>query len=169
VSKNPKALTIAIVMGVSGSGKTTIGKKLASALNWQFCDADSFHPPANVEKMSQGIALNDEDRMPWLLALQNAIAQWLQEDRKTVLACSALKSTYREILGGDRPQIRLVYLKGSFQLIQTRLKQRQDHFMHLSLLQNQFDTLEEPDDAIIVEISQDSDAIVKQIIHHLFP
>ena len=154
---------IVIVMGVSGAGKSTIGKMLAAKLNWGFCDADSLHPPANIEKMSKGIPLTDADRVPWLLAMQNAIARWLQEDRDMVLACSALKSSYRDILVSDRSKIRLVYLKGSFQLIQERLKQRQNHYMSLDLLQSQFDTLEEPEGAIYVDISQPMDAIVQQI------
>jgi len=156
---------IVIVMGVSGSGKSTIGKMLASELNWEFYDADSFHPSANIEKMRQGIPLTDADRMPWLLTLQEAIASLLQQDRNAVLACSALKSSYRKIMlhNCDRSPIRLVYLKGSFQLIQQRLKQRQNHYMSQNLLQSQFDTLEEPEDAICVDISQPMDAIVQQI------
>ena len=156
---------IVIVMGVSGSGKSTIGKMLASELNWEFFDADDFHPSANIEKMRQGIPLTDADRMPWLLTLQDAIASILQQDRNAVLACSALKSSYREIMlhNCDRSQIRLVYLKGSFQLIQERLKQRQNHYMSPDLLQSQFDILEEPEDAICVDISQPMDAIAQQI------
>ncbi len=156
---------IVIVMGVSGSGKSTIGKMLASELNWEFFDADDFHPSANIEKMRQGIPLTDADRMPWLLTLQDAIASILQQDRNAVLACSALKSSYREIMldNCDRSQIRLVYLKGSFQLIQERLKQRQNHYMSPDLLQSQFDILEEPEDAIYVDISQPMDAIAQQI------
>ncbi|HAX74250.1 MAG TPA: gluconate kinase [Cyanobacteria bacterium UBA11372] len=156
---------IVIVMGVSGAGKSTIGKMLASKLNWEFFDADDFHPPANIEKMRQGIPLTDADRMPWLLTLQDAIARILQQDRHAVLACSALKSSYREIVldNCDRSQIRLVYLKGSFQLIQQRLKQRQNHYMSQNLLQSQFDILEEPEDAICVDISQPMDAIAQQI------
>jgi gluconokinase len=156
---------IVIVMGVSGSGKSTIGQMVARKLNWEFFDADDFHPPANIEKMRQGIPLTDGDRMPWLLALQDAIARILQQDRHAVLACSALKSSYREMMLGncDRSQILLVYLKGSFQLIQARLKQRQNHYMSQNLLQSQFDILEEPEDVISVDISQPMDAIAQQI------
>lgn len=156
---------IIIVMGVSGAGKSTIGQMLATKLSWEFFDADDFHPLANIEKMRQGIPLTDADRMPWLLALQDAIAQILQQDRNAVLACSALKSSYREMMlnNCDRSKIRLVYLKGSFQLIQERLKQRQNHYMSLDLLQSQFDTLEEPEGAIYVDISQPMDAIAQQI------
>ncbi|MCL1467781.1 gluconokinase [Argonema galeatum] len=155
---------IVIVMGVSGSGKSTVGMMLASALNWQFSDADSFHSPANVEKMSKGIPLTDADRIPWLLAMQSAQAQWLREERDMILACSALKSSYREMLYFDPERIRLVYLKGSFELIQKRLAIRQHHFMSKELLQSQFDTLEEPESAIFVDAAQPPDAIVQQII-----
>lgn len=158
---------IAIVMGVSGSGKSTIGKMLASKLNWGFSDGDAFHSPANIEKMSKGIALTDADRIPWLEAMENAIALWLQEDRNMVLACSALKSSYRQILLCDAQQVRLVYLKGSFESIRKRLETRQNHFMNQDLLESQFATLEEPESAICVDISQSPDAIVQQIIQNL--
>ncbi|MFB2917996.1 gluconokinase [Aerosakkonema funiforme] len=158
---------VIIIMGVSGSGKSTIGQMLASALNWSFSDADSFHSSANVEKMSKGIPLSDADRIPWLLAMQRAIAQWLQEERDMVLACSALKSTYREMLDIDPDRIRLVYLKGSFELIQKRLESRQNHFMNKELLQSQFDTLEEPKSAIIVDASQPPETLLQQIITNL--
>lgn len=160
---------IIIIMGVSGAGKSTIGRMLASALHWDFSDADDFHPPANIEKMSQGISLEDADRMPWLLAMQNAIDMWLEQDRNMVLACSALKSSYRDILWGecDRDRIHLVYLKGNFQLIQQRLQQRQNHFMSNELLQSQFDSLEEPQGAISVDVSGSPELIVQQIINQL--
>ena len=154
---------IVIVMGVSGSGKSTVGKMLASELNWAFTDADSFHSPENVEKMSQGIPLNDADRMPWLLAIQQAIASWLKEDRNAILACSALKSTYRQILVLDPQRIKLVYLQGSFDLIEKRMAMRQNHFMHPELLSSQFDALEEPEDAIYIDASLPPKAIVQQI------
>ena len=158
---------IVIVMGVSGSGKSTIGEMLASALNWGFCDADSFHSPANLQKMSQGIPLKDGDRIPWLAAMQKAIALWLQEERNMVLACSALKSSYRQMLDCDPEQMRFVYLQGNFDLIQQRLAMRQHHFMNPQLLQSQFDTLEEPESAIYIDISQPPAAIVRQIIQTL--
>ncbi|MBW4471175.1 MAG: gluconokinase [Stenomitos rutilans HA7619-LM2] len=153
---------IILVMGVSGSGKTTIGTQLAEALHWSFYDADSFHPPINIDKMRHGIPLSDVDRLPWLMALQQAIAGWLQSHTNTVLACSALKSEYRQRLCLSQ-QVKQVYLKGSFALIQQRLQQRQGHYMKADLLQSQFDTLEEPEDAIQVDIDQSPSAIVMQI------
>lgn len=150
-------------MGVAGSGKSTIGMMLASELNWAFSDADSFHPPANIEKMSKGIPLNDADRIPWLLAMQQAIAGWLQAECNTIVACSALKSTYRQILFLNPQQMQLVYLKGSFQLIQKRLEERQNHFMNKDLLLSQFDTIEEPEEAIYIDASLPPTAIVQQI------
>jgi gluconokinase len=155
---------IVIVMGVSGSGKTTVGELLARDLNWDFGDADDFHPAPNIEKMSLGIPLNDADRIPWLLKLQSAIADWLQAKKNVVLACSALKATYRDLLCGDLVQIKLVYLKGNFELISQRMKQRQNHYMKTDLLSSQFDTLEEPQDAIVIDILQPPEVIVEQII-----
>jgi gluconokinase len=153
---------IILVMGVSGSGKTTIGQLLAESLNWEFSDADSFHSPANIEKMQHGIPLSDADRIPWLQSLQAAIKDWLQADKNVVLACSALKASYRQMLIIDH-RVQLVYLKGDFNLIQRRLKTRQNHFMGEKLLHSQFDTLEEPDNAICVDISEPPEVIVGKI------
>ncbi|NET34717.1 MAG: gluconokinase [Cyanothece sp. SIO1E1] len=157
---------IVLVMGVSGSGKSTIGQQLAAALNWQFEDADDFHPQANIEKMSRGIPLEDSDRIPWLQTLSALIDHWLKADKNAVLACSALKSTYRQFLWQAPAQMQLVYLKGSFQLLQARLQQRQ-HFMTAALLQSQLDTLEEPEDGIQIDISAPPDLIVQQIREQL--
>jgi gluconokinase len=154
---------IVVVMGVSGSGKSTIGKSLAASLKWEFSDADDFHSLANIEKMSLGIPLNDADRMPWLEKLQSAIAQWLLVDKNVVLACSALKSSYRQMLWQDAEQMRLVYIKSSFDLLQKRLQQRQNHFMASTLLKSQFDTLEEPKNALTVDANQPASMIVEQI------
>ncbi|MBD2508772.1 gluconokinase [Nostoc muscorum FACHB-395] len=154
---------IIIVMGVSGSGKTTIGKLLADSLGWEFSDADSFHSPENVEKMRRGIPLTEADRMPWLKDLQAAIKHWLQENKNVVLACSALKDSYRQFLVSDSVRTKLVYLKGSYELIQIRLKERSNHYMSETLLNSQFDTLEEPLDTISMDVAQPPQIIVQNI------
>lgn len=156
-----------IVMGVSGSGKTTVGKLLAQSLNWDFSDADDFHPSANIEKMSLGIPLEDADRLPWLLQLQSTIDRWLLENKNVVLACSALKASYREMLCRNEQRIKIVYLKGSFDLFAARLKTRGNHYMKADLLSSQFATLEEPENAIIIDASQPVEIIIPQIINHL--
>lgn len=150
-------------MGVSGSGKTTIGQLLAASLHWEFQDADSFHSPENIAKMQQNIPLNDEDRMPWLQNLQTAIAQWLQENKNVVMACSALKASYRQFLLLDGDRMKIVYLNGSFELIQQRLQTRHNHFMSEKLLNSQFDALEEPDNALYVDVSESPSIIVERI------
>jgi gluconokinase len=141
---SPLLPTAILVMGVSGSGKTTAGERLAAELGWPFRDADSFHPAANVAKMSAGTPLTDDDRWPWLAA----IAAWIDEGRTSrqprVVSCSALKRAYRRVLLDGRPDVRLVYLAGDIELIAARMGRRQDHFMPPSLLQSQFDTLEPP-------------------------
>ncbi|WP_448268944.1 gluconokinase [Nostoc sp. DSM 114159] len=154
---------IIIVMGVSGSGKTTIGKLLADSLEWEFSDADTFHSPENVEKMRRGIPLSEEDRMPWLQDLQTAIKHWLQENKNVVLACSALKNSYRQFLVVDSDRIKLVYLKGSYELIQKRLKERSNHYMSEKLLNSQFYTLEEPVDTLSMDVAQPPQIIVQNI------
>ena len=154
---------IVIVMGVSGSGKTTVGKLLAESLHWHFSDADDFHSPTNIEKMSLGIPLEDIDRLPWLLQLQAAIDWWLWEDRNVVLACSALKASYREMLYQDQEQMKIFYLKASIQLLRERLKNRENHYMKADLLSSQLATLEEPQDAIVIDASQSLEVIVSLI------
>ena len=158
---------ITIVMGVSGSGKTTVGKLLAQSLNWDFSDADDYHPSANIEKMSLSIPLEDADRLPWLLQLQAAIDRWLLENKNVVLACSALKASYREMLCRDQQRMKIVYLKGSFHLLATRLKTRENHYMKADLLLSQLETLEEPENAIIIDASQPLELIVRQIKNDL--
>ncbi|MEI6441950.1 MAG: gluconokinase [Nostocales cyanobacterium ELA583] len=153
---------IILLMGVSGAGKTTIGKLLAETLNWKFSDADNFHTATNIEKMRLGIPLNDADRKLWLEDLQAAIKNWLQENKNVVLACSALKTNYRQMLMIDSC-IQLVYLKGSFDVIENRLKARQNHFMTEKLLKSQFHDLEEPDNCICVDVSELPEVIVKKI------
>jgi gluconokinase len=153
---------IVVVMGVTGAGKTTIGNLLAQQLGWEFVDADSFHSPANVEKIRQGIPLDDADRAPWLKALRDAIEQWVAEGKNVILACSALKKSYRDELhvGG---QVSFVYLKGSYNLIYQRLRARHGHFASEKILASQFAALEEPDDAVVVNIDQPAEAIVAEI------
>ncbi|MBE9096444.1 gluconokinase [Tychonema sp. LEGE 07203] len=158
---------IVIVMGVSGSGKTTVGKLLAQSLNWDFSDADDFHPAANIEKMSLGIPLEDADRIPWLLQLQSEIDTWLLENKNVVLACSALKASYREMLCRDQQRIKIVYLKASIELLTARLKTRENHYMKADLLSSQLGTLEKPEDAIVVDASQPLEAIIPQIKNYL--
>ena len=160
---------VIIVMGVSGSGKTTIGKALADALHWGFSDADNFHDPENVEKMRGGIALTDKDREPWLQAIRAAIEQWRRDEGGHVLACSALKESYREILGRNDPDVKFVYLQGDFDLISRRLKERKSHFFNAALLRSQFDTLEIPRDALIVDISGEPHEIARTIIEAVDP
>ena len=154
---------IILLMGVSGSGKTTIGKLLATSLGWQFSDADDFHSSENVEKMRRGIPLTEADRTPWLRDLQATLKRWLQENKNVVLACSALKDSYRQFLLIDHDRIKLVYLKGSHQLIQKRLQERHNHYMPEQLLDSQFNTLEEPLGALLVEIAQPPQVIVQTI------
>ena len=158
---------IIILMGVSGSGKTTIGARLAQALGWPLYDGDQFHPQANVTKMQQGVPLTDADRWPWLHALRVHIETCLHQDVSAVLACSALKQAYREYLIIDEDQVKLVYLKGDYDLIHERLAQRQGHFMPPGLLASQFAALEEPEWGIVVDIVHSPDTIVELIREQL--
>lgn len=155
-----------IVMGVSGSGKTTVGETLAQRLGWAFYDADNFHPPANVQKMSSGTPLTDEDREPWLEALNQLISTNLREHKSLVLACSALKEKYRRHLAkGHENKTQFVYLEGDFETIYTRMQARQ-HFMKPAMLRSQFETLEEPANAIVVDIRQPQDEVIEDILAH---
>ncbi|MBI3801248.1 MAG: gluconokinase [Deltaproteobacteria bacterium] len=154
---------IIILMGVSGSGKTTIGQLLAQDLGWPFSDGDDFHPQANIDKMRQGIPLTDDDRDSWLTALRHYIDTLLDNRQSAVLACSALKQTYRDRLGGNRSAICFIYLKGDYALIRQRLQKRQGHFMNADLLASQFATLEEPEGVPAIDIAQEPRAIVESI------
>ena len=158
---------IIILMGVSGSGKTTIGKRLAEQLGHTFHDGDAFHPSANIAKMQSGVPLNDEDRASWLAALRELIESSLRAGESIVLACSALKQVYRERLQADPKAVRFVFLKGDFELIAQRLQGRKGHYMPPQLLRSQFEALEEPQDAVTVNISLPPKKIVAQIIKAL--
>lgn len=153
-----------IIMGVSGSGKTVVGKALAQALGWDFFDADDFHPPANVAKMAGGIPLDDSDRAPWLDSLHELISSSLTANRPAVLACSALKERYRQRLLVGNDGVQIVYLKGSYDLIWSRMSARAGHYMKASMLQSQFDTLEEPVNALTVDIANSVEEIIFQIM-----
>jgi gluconokinase len=150
---------VVIVMGVTGAGKTTIGSLLAKELGWEFADADNFHSAANKEKMSRGIALDDADREPWLEAIRAALLQWSAERRNVVLACSALRKSYRERLKIS-PDVKFVYLKGSYEVIYQRLLSRHGHFATEKILKSQFEALEEPEDAIVVDVGGTPEEIV---------
>jgi gluconokinase len=153
---------VVILMGVSGAGKTTIGRALAQQLQWRFAEGDDFHSAANIAKMHAGIALTDQDRAPWLQSLRKAITGWLAAGENVVLACSALKAAYRQILLVS-PEVKFVYLRGSFDLIAKRLALRHGHFMNPDLLKSQFDTLEEPKDALTIDAGLPADQAAKEI------
>jgi gluconokinase len=155
---------IVIVMGVTGAGKTTIGRALATALGGEFHDGDDLHSAASKLKMHRGIALDDSDRAPWLAAIRRLIEAMLSQGRDGVVACSALKQSYRDEIVVDPNAVKIVYLKGSKELIAARLRNRGAHFMNPDLLQSQFDTLEEPRDAIVVDIAAAPEAIVNEIV-----
>jgi gluconokinase len=160
---------VIVVMGVSGSGKTVIGEALAKRLGWAFEDADGWHPASNIEKMHRGVALTDEDRKPWIQSLSNAIRDWIAEKRDVVLACSALREWYRGALRASAPDqesVRFVYLKGTYEEIDRRLRVRSGHFMPESLLKSQFAILEEPDslEAFVVDIRHPVATIVNSIV-----
>jgi carbohydrate kinase (thermoresistant glucokinase family) len=161
--------TILVIMGVSGTGKTTVSRALAAKLGWTFEEGDSLHPEANIQKMHAGIPLTDADREPWLMA----VAAWIDNQRARrlcgIITCSALKRSYRDIIIGNRTNVRLVYLRGSAAVVAERLSRRHGHFMPASLLQSQFDTLEEPgpdEDPVIIDIGPPNDQIVDQIIQN---
>lgn len=158
---------VIVLMGVSGAGKTTVGMLLAEALGGEFAEGDAYHPPANVAKMRQGIPLADVDRWPWLEILSREIGRWLDAGQTVVLACSALKQRYREVLRNGRPDVRFVHLQGDPSLVRGRLAERQGHYMPASLLDSQIAALEPPGDAISVDISATPAAITAQILESL--
>jgi gluconokinase len=167
--KNPCAL---VVMGVSGSGKSTIADRLAARLGWRYEDGDKFHPPSNVAKMSAGHPLTDEDRLPWLRAIADEIDRVCEAGQRAVIACSALKRAYREILVHGRNDVRIVFLNGTQDLIAEWLAARTGHFMPPGLLTSQFRTLEPPqlnERPITVSIDASVEAIVDDIVRQLKP
>jgi carbohydrate kinase (thermoresistant glucokinase family) len=157
---------IIVLMGVSGSGKTTVGRRLAAELGWNFYEGDEYHPSENLDKMRRGIPLTDTDRTPWLESLRELIYTFLANGESAVLACSALKEKYREYLLID-PAVVLIYLQGDYETIHARLQNRTGHFMNPSLLESQFAALEEPESALRVSIALDPAEIVRTIIKAL--
>ena len=153
---------VIIVMGVTGAGKTTIGSLFAKEMNWDFADADSFHSATNKAKMHQGIPLTDADRAPWLQAMREAIVKWLAQKKNVVLACSALKRNYRDELRVG-PEVKIVYLRGSQELIGSRLQHRTGHFAGEGILADQFAVLEEPEHAIVVDVNASPEELVHEI------
>ena len=153
---------IIVLMGVTGSGKTTVGRLLAADLGWTYADADDFHSELNIEKMNGGIPLNDADRKPWLESLGKLVRDCLIRSENAVLACSALKESYREFLLLDE-QVRLVYLKGDYRVIRERLAARRGHYMDPALLDSQFETLEEPSECLRVDAASEPHAIIRTI------
>lgn len=160
---------VVVIMGVSGAGKTTVGRALAEALGWPFYDGDDFHPTANIEKMRRGIPLTDADREPWLETLQLLIAQHLQTGRSAVVACSALKRSYRDTLRRAGPDIRFVHLAANYETIRQRLETRQGHFFDPVLLRSQFDDLQTPDaaEALTVDATRPVNQLVGEMITQL--
>ena len=161
---------VIVVMGVAGSGKSTIAADLARRLEWRFAEGDAFHPAQNVRKMRSGIPLTDADRAPWL----DAIAAWIRETRnrgeQCVVACSALKRAYRERIAADRDDVRFVYLRGPYELVAQRMATREGHYMPLGLLRSQYDTLEEPGDEenpIVISIDRPPGEICAAIVDAL--
>lgn len=157
---------IILIMGVAGSGKTTIGTMLADALQCEFLDGDTLHPPANIERMTSGMALTDADRAPWLAAIRERLLDAARRGESLVVACSALRQSYRDYLG-DGITITWVYLKGAEELIQSRLERRTGHFAKAELLASQVAALEEPSEAIVIDTALPPGVIVEQILSHL--
>ncbi len=156
-----------IIMGVSGCGKTTVGKLLSERLGWPFFDGDDFHSAENIAKMSRGIPLDDNDRAGWLISLANLIRGHLFDNQPGILACSALKEKYRQILRLDPQRVKFIYLKGSYELILSRMDARDGHYMKPEMLKSQFAALEEPDECITVDIAKSPEELVGEIIKQL--
>ncbi|HET8964762.1 MAG TPA: gluconokinase [Candidatus Acidoferrum sp.] len=157
---------VILVMGTTGAGKTTVGKLIAHRLRWTFLDADDFHPPANIEKMKHGIPLTDADRAPWLANIHSRLLQLSEQGRNAVLACSALKQTYRDTLSAGL-DFRTVYLRGTYEEMRKHILARRGHFAGESILAGQFADLEEPTDALTLDVAGTPDEIAKQAIEKL--
>ncbi len=155
-----------IIMGVSGCGKSTIARLLAEKLDWDFYDADDFHPADNIAKMAAGIPLIDNDRVPWLAALNEMLAAQLKAGKHPILACSALKKSYRDKLKIGNDGLQVIYLQGDYDTILSRLAARRGHYMQVSMLKSQFDALEEPLDALVLDIRLNPEGIVNQIMQY---
>lgn len=153
---------IILLMGVAGAGKTTVGQALARELNWRFVDADDYHSADSIAKMQAGIALEDADRAPWLESLRTAITNWTNAGENVVLACSALKEAYRDVLTVS-PKVKIVFLKGSYDLISHRLSQRPQHYMNPGLLRSQFDALEVPYGLVTIDVVQTVPQMIREI------
>ncbi len=156
-----------VVMGVAGAGKTTIGRRLAAALDWPFYDADDFHPAANVARMAAGIPLTDEERQPWLTALNRLLTEHLIGGRSLVLACSALKASYRDQLRAGLTPLTFIYLRATRDVLDERLQARRGHYMPATLLDSQLAALEEPADALVIDAGAPPEAIVRALIPRL--
>jgi gluconokinase len=150
---------IIVIMGVTGSGKTTIGRLLATELHWNFYEGDDFHPPANIDKLRRGESLDDQDRLPWLRAIRDTIRAAIERREDAVIACSALKESYRRMLRIS-PEVILVHLDANPELIENRLKHRTAHFMNPALVRSQFETLEEPEAALQIDAGLTPEEIV---------
>jgi gluconokinase len=160
--KEDQRAMIVIIMGVAGSGKTTIGTQLAITLNWMFYDADNFHSKENREKMRNGIPLTDEDRKEWLEKLRGLIGSYLEKKQNMILACSALKESYRQTLQINEA-VRFVYLRGTYEQIEERMEKRKGHYMKPDMLKSQFEILQEPENALTVDIFMTPKEIVERI------
>jgi gluconokinase len=160
-------LKAAVLMGVAGSGKTAVGKQVADKLHWLFLDADDFHPPANIEKMKHGIPLTDEDRAPWLQRLHDELQHQVNDRRSVILACSALKESYRKILRDETFPPTFIYLDVDPETIKERLSHRSSHFFPKELMDSQFATLEKPKDAVVVDARKSLDDVVNAVIRVL--
>jgi gluconokinase len=163
-TNHPQAV---VLMGVAGSGKTAVGMQVAQKLDWIFLDADNFHPPANIEKMKHGIPLNDQDRAPWLQRLHDELQNQMAEGHSVILACSALKESYRNVLRDEVTPPTFVYLDVDPQTIRDRLQHRTAHFFPKELMESQFAALEKPKDAIIIDARKPLEEVVEHVIEAL--